>query len=129
MGTAFRRTITFTLIAAALPLAGAAETGAPAMASSSNQLGFDLYRSLRGEGGNFVFSPASIFVAMVMPWSGARAETAAQMGRVLHVQGAPEAVLPAAGALIKGLEDARGANTLRIANRLFAEKSYAFERP
>ena len=98
------------------------------MASSSNQLGFDLHRSLRGQPGNFVFSPASIFVAMVMPWSGARAATATQMSRVLHLDGTPDTVLPAASAMIKGLEDARGNNTLRIANRLFAEKSYAFER-
>jgi serpin B len=130
MPSAARRTAAFTLIAATLPLlAGAAETGAPAMATNGNQLGFDLYRSLRGQGGNFVFSPASIFVAMVMPWSGARAETAAQMSRVLHLQGTPDAVLPAASALIKGVEGARGSNTLRIANRLFAEKSYTFERP
>lgn len=129
MPTAVRRITAFTLItAAAALLAGAAEPGAPAMANSSNQLGFQLHRSLRGQPGNFVFSPASIFVALVMPWSGARGATATEMSRVLHLDGTPDTVLPAASALLKSLEDARGANTLRIANRLFAEKSYTFER-
>src|SRR5262245_40487716 len=100
----------------------------PDLAGSSNQLGFDLHRSLRAQPGNLVFSPASIFVAMVMPWSGARGATAAEMTRVLHLRGTPDTVLPAAGALLKGLEAARGANTLRIANRLYAEKSYTFEQ-
>jgi serpin B len=124
-----RRAALLTLLAAAVAAGSGppARAAAPAaLADGSNQLGFDLHRALRGQPGNFVFSPASIFLALVMPWSGARGATAAQMGKVLHVDGTPEAVLPAAGAMLKGLEEARGTNTLRIANRLFAEKSYTF---
>src|SRR5687768_5483285 len=88
-----------------LPASGAATPATPDLAASSNQLAFDLHRSLAGQPGNVAFSPASIFVALLMPWSGARGETAAEMGRVLHLQGASEAVVPAAGALLRTLND------------------------
>jgi serpin B len=107
---------------------GWASAAAPDLARSSNQLGFDLHRSLRAQPGNLVFSPASVFVALVMPWSGARGATAAEMGRVLHLDGPPDSVLPAARGLLEGLESAGGGNTLRVANRLYAERSYTFER-
>jgi serpin B len=119
-----------TLIALAAPLlARGAPPAAPDLASSSNQLGFDLHRALRGEPGNFAFSPASIFVALVMPWSGARGATAAETARVMHVTGGAEAAVPAAAALLGRLNDpARTAYTLRVANRLFADKSLPIER-
>lgn len=102
---------------------------APDLAAGSNQLGFDLHRALRGQPGNLAFSPASIFVALVMPWSGARGATATEMGRVLHVDGGAEAALPAAAAMLGRLDDSsRTAYTLRAANRLFADKSLPIER-
>ncbi|HET8644896.1 MAG TPA: serpin family protein, partial [Vicinamibacteria bacterium] len=118
-------------LALACPLVGRG-SAAPGvdLAGSSNRLGFDLQRALRGQAGNFAFSPASIFVALVMPWSGARGATATEMGRVLHLDAAPDAVLPQASALLGRLHDPqRTAYTLRVANRLFAERSYTFEKP
>jgi serpin B len=127
MTTSVRLAAVFMLLALVVPPIARAAGNAPDLASRSNQLGFDLYGSLRGAPGNFVFSPASIFVALVMPWSGARGATAAEMSRVLHLDGTPDTVLPQAAALLKSLDEARSKNTLRVANRLFAEKSYTFD--
>jgi serpin B len=50
------------------------------------------------------------------------------MARVLHISGPPEAVLTQAKALVDALDSAqRPQVTLRVANRLFAEKSYRLE--
>lgn len=101
----------------------------PDLAGSSNHLGFDLYRSLKSQPGNLAFSPASISIALTMPWSGARGATASQMAAALHLAAPPDAVLPASGALLRGLNQPRTAYTLRVANRLFVEKSYPLQQP
>jgi serpin B len=117
------------LLATPLLSRAAPPPAGPDLSTASNRLAFDLHRALRSQPGNLAFSPASIFVALSMPWSGAKGATAAEMARVLHLEGSPEAVLPAAGALLRGLNDpGRTAYTLRVANRLFAEKSYPLER-
>jgi serpin B len=94
------------------------------LARSSNALGFDLYQRLRGEPGNLVMSPASITTALAMPWDGARGETAAQMQRVLHLEGTADEVLATAGRLSRSLQDPSRPVVFRIANQLFAEKTY-----
>jgi serpin B len=107
-----------------------ARAAGPDLSRASNQLGFDLYRSLKAQPGNLTFSPASIFIALTMPWSGARGATARQMAGTLHLTATPDAVAPAAGALLRSLnQPARSAYTLRVANRLFLEKSYPLEKP
>ena len=123
-------------VVAALALAAVSATGwaaapVPDLAAGSNRLGFELYRSLAWQPGNLAFSPASISVALLMPWAGARGETAAEMGRVLHLEGATPAVaVKQAAGLLGTLNDpARTDLTLRVANRLFAERTYALERP
>jgi serpin B len=130
-----RRALVGVVAAAALaaPRAvGAGEApaaGGPGLAEASNRLAFELHRSIAAQPGNVAFSPASIFVALLMPWTGARGETAAEMARVLHLQGRPESVLPEAAALLRALNDpARTDYTLRVANRLFAERTYTLER-
>jgi len=112
------------VIAASLARGGPAGPGG-GLARGSNQFAFELHRVLRAQPGNLAFSPASISIALAMTWSGARGTTAAQMGKVLHLQGAPGTVMPEAGALLKALNDpARTSYTLRVANRLFVEKTY-----
>ena len=101
--------------------------GGPDLAKSSNRFAFDLYRALKAEPGNFTFSPASISIALTMPWSGARGATATQMAATLHLAGPPDTVVPAAGALLRGLNQPGRTGTLRVANRLFVEKSYPLE--
>lgn len=119
-------------VAAGLLLAGAAlaEVPMPAaadLAKQSNSFGFDLYGRLRGAPGNLVVSPASISTALAMTWAGARGETAAQMKKVMHFEGTPQAVALASGQLVKGLTDPSRPVVFRVANRLFGEKAFRFE--
>lgn len=99
------------------------------LARSSNAFGFDLYAQLRATPGNLIVSPASITTALAMTWGGARGETAAQMKKVLHLDGAPADVMAVSGALARSLEDPSRPIIFRIANRLFGEKSFTFEKP
>lgn len=94
------------------------------LARSSNAFGFDLYRRLRQTPGNLVVSPASITTALTMPWGGAREETAAQMRSVLHLEGTADEVMTASGELSRSLQDPSRPVVFRIANQLFAEKTY-----
>ncbi len=97
------------------------------LARSSNELGFDLYRRLRRTPGNLVMSPASITTALAMTWGGARGETAAQMRRVLHLEGTADEVMAVSGELARSLESPSRPIVFHIANRLFAEKTYELQ--
>ena len=98
------------------------------LAKSSNALAFDLYAKARAQGGNLALSPISISTALTMTWAGARGETAAQMKKVLHAEGEPTPAMDVAGKLLASFGNADSKVTLRVANRLFGEKTYAFER-
>ena len=94
------------------------------LAQSSNAFGFDLYQRLRQKPGNLVMSPASLTTALTMAWGGARGETAAQMGKVLHLQGTAGEMMTASGQLARSLQDPSRPLVFRIANQLFGEKTY-----
>jgi serpin B len=96
---------------------------------STGAFGFDLYQRARPQSGNFAVAPASVSMALSMTWAGARGETAEEMKRVLHVQGTPAEVMAASGKLAAALQEPSRPVKLRIANRLFGEKSYKFEQP
>ena len=100
---------------------------AAAFARASNAFGLELYGKLRDQTGNLALSPASLSLALTMAWAGAQGETAAQMQKVLHLEGASEQVLGSAGKLGAFLQSPAQPVTVRLANRLFGEKSYAFE--
>lgn len=115
------------LLARILGAGEAPESGKEAavrLAQSSNAFGFDLYQRLREKPGNLVMSPASITTALAMPWGGARGETAAQMRTVLHFQGTPDEVMAASSELSRSLQNPTRPIVFRIANQLFAEKTY-----
>src|SRR4029079_7165625 len=94
------------------------------IAHSSNAFGFDLYQRLRQTPGNLVVSPASITTALTMTWGGAEGETAAQMRKVLHLEGTPDEVRTTSGQLARSLQDPSRPIVFRIANQLFVEKAY-----
>ena len=96
-------------------------------AKASNAFALDLYGKLRGREGNLAVSPMSISTALTMTWAGARGETAAQMARVLHVEGTAAQAADVAGRLVASYRDPGKKVTLRVANRLFGEETYAFE--
>ncbi len=97
------------------------------LASSSNALGFELFRARRSAPGNLVLSPASISAALAMTYGGARGETEAQMKRTLELEGPREAVMAGWGKLSLALQDPARPLKLRIASRLFGEKTVKFE--
>lgn len=99
------------------------------LAKGNNAFAFDLYAKLREKKGNLAVSPASITTALSMTWAGARGDTAAQMKKVLHAEGTPEQALDVSGKLVASFRDPAKQVTLRIANRLFGEKTYSFEKP
>jgi serpin B len=116
----------------AKPVSTAAAKALPAgelkaLAAGNNAFAIDLYARARSRKGNLALSPFSISTALTMTWGGARGETAAQMKKVLHADGTPERAADAAGKLIAGYAAADQKVTLRVANRLFGEKSYAFD--
>jgi serpin B len=98
------------------------------LASSSNALGFDVYGKVRAAPGNLAMSPASISAALAMTYGGARGDTEAQMKRVLHLDGARDGVMTDWGNLARGLQDPARPLKLRIANRLFGEKTVKLEQ-
>jgi len=115
----------------ALAAPGVAPPSAEALARlarSSNAFGFDLYRRVRLQPGNLILSPASLTTALTMTWGGARGETAEQMRKVLHLEGSPDEVRATAGRLTRSLEDPSRPVIFRIANQLFAEKTYQLQK-
>lgn len=97
---------------------------------ASNDFAWDLYRQLQGRKGNLFFSPTSIDLALVMTWTGARGETAREMGATLnlagHSGGNPESVSLAYGDLQKAIVGTDVPYTLSIANRLWGQSGYRF---
>lgn len=96
-------------------------------ATSSNGLGFDLYAKLAAKPGNVAFSPASIETALTMTWAGSRGDTAAQMKSVLHLSDDRDAALAAAEKTLAALAAPHDGYELLVADRLFGERSYAFD--
>ena len=102
----------------------------PNLTTSINALGVDLYGRLRSRPGNLSIAPMSISLALAMTYAGARSETAAQMAKVLHFDMDADALNGAAERLLKSVSAGGGSGgELKIANRLFGEKSYTFEAP
>jgi serpin B len=97
-------------------------------ARSSNGFGLDLYRQLRAKPGNLVVSPASVTTALAMAWGGARGKTAEEMQAVLRFDRPAAETMQVSGRLAATLTDPSRPVTFRIANRLFGEQTYRFER-
>ena len=96
-------------------------------AASNNAFALDLFAAMCRWQGNLVFSPFSIGAALATTLPGARGETAAEIRRVLHLDGAADEALDVAATLLASVRDPEGHVVLRVANRLFGDASYAFE--
>lgn len=110
--------------APAAPAPAAGET--KPLAVGSNAFAVDLWPRVAKPGDNVAFSPASVSLALAMTWAGAKGETAAQMKRVMHFEGDQDATATGWGRLARALASPGRPLQLRIANRLFGERSYAF---
>jgi serpin B len=114
----------------------ASPSDANAAAASIDAFGLDLYRQLGAGGGNLVFSPTSVAIALALARAGARGETATEMDAVLHALGLEQqaAGLNALDLALAGrsgsFADEAGKMhdvTLRIANTPFAQRDMALE--
>lgn len=123
-----------TLAQAQLPRASADPATAASAADDIDAFGIDLLRAISG-GGNTVFSPASIALALAMAEIGANGETASQMNAVLHGVAADggsglNALSQALAARSGSFKDSEGREinlTLRIANAPFAQAGLELE--
>src|SRR5919109_159618 len=114
-------------------------------ATATNQLAVDLHRQLATGDANLCVSPYSIESALAMTFAGADGETRTEMARVLHFTGDASSVSASFASLQHSLEEmsAKTAElakkskefggpsepiTLKIANRLFAQKDYDFRQ-
>jgi len=112
-------------------------------ATTTNQLGVDLYRQIATGDGNLCLSPYSIQSALAMTFAGADGKTRSEMAHVLHFSNDGDTIHASFAALQKSLEEmakktariAQDSNktggpsepiTLAIANRLFAQSGYDF---
>jgi serpin B len=102
------------------------------LVGDNNAFALDLYRSLRKDDGNLVFSPYSISLALAMTYAGARGETASQMAGALHYSLQPALLHPAFDQLDLALApsstpaaEAGQPLQLSIANAVWAEQTLA----
>lgn len=98
------------------------------LARSINAFAVELWSKVRGSGGNLAVSPASISFALTMTWGGARGDTEAELKQVLHFEGTADETMASAGQLLQAWNTNSGPALLRVANRLFGAKNYAFEQ-
>jgi serpin B len=145
----------FFLLAAALLTACASEIGQakearsdiprqmkPAVASADLQsqadgntaFALELYRQIRSEPGNLIYSPYSISTALAMTYAGARGETAQQMADTLHFDLPPDQLHPAFNALDLALRPPQPPKDvpeedrfqLSVANSLWGQQDFTF---
>ncbi|NUP05968.1 MAG: serpin family protein [Polyangiaceae bacterium] len=108
------------------------QVGAPSQddrkrqAATNNAFAFEIYEHIDRPGENVAVSPVSISTALTMAWAGAKGETEAQMRKVLHLEGTRDEVLARTAKTLGALQTSKDYE-LAIANRLFGEKSSAFE--
>ena len=96
----------------------------PTLAQSTDAFALALWAKASTKPGNLAVSPTSIAIALAMTAGGAKGDTLAELRRALQLAGAPEDY----GKLAAALQGNANALALRIANRLFGEKSFAFEQ-
>jgi serpin B len=104
------------------------------LVNGNSEFAFDLYQSLKKEGGNLFYSPYSISLAVAMTYGGARGETAKQMADTLHYLLPQSALHPAFNSLDIELgkrgEGAKGKDSkgfrLNVVNAIWGQKDYQF---
>jgi serpin B len=98
-----------------------ASEGRTAVVRGSNRFAVDLYHRVRGEEGNLLMAPLSLYAAFGMTYGGARSRTAEEMADVLHVEIAPEPLHRELGSLLRDLESSAIGNRLQLANAVWPQ--------
>ncbi len=97
---------------------------------ANNRFALDLYTRLADDpanrNDNLFFSPFSISSALAMTYEGARGTTAGEIRSVFHFPENQSTMRSGFAEIIAGINNKTNAYTLRTANALWAEKTYAF---
>lgn len=97
---------------------------------SNNQFAIDFYKQIATqEKGNIFFSPFSLSTAMAMTYAGAKGVTQEQVAQVFHFSENTEKYHIQLGNTIKQVNSKTGTIQLKIVNNLWAEKTYALNKP
>ena len=137
-----KRLLVFYVIGRLISAMAQAATNFDLAATATNQLAVDLYRQLATGDENLCISPYSIQSALAVTFAGVDGETRTEMAHVLHFPNDGD-VLASFSALQHSLEEMSAKTAelakeskkfggpsepiaLTIANRLFAQKGYAF---
>lgn len=98
-------------------------TESEAFGNDNNGFALALFEQLRHSPGNLFFSPFSIRTVLAMACSGARGETAAQMGDVLRVETSGDTPHTAFSEIIERLNTVgRGTQEMLVANALWGQR-------
>ncbi|TRY57045.1 hypothetical protein DNTS_023946 [Danionella cerebrum] len=97
------------------------------LARANSLFALDLYRALseNSPDGNIFFSPLSISAALSMVFLGARRDTAREMEKVLSFSSVPD-VHSHFESLTSSINNPSASYILRLASRLFGEKTFSF---
>ncbi len=112
----------------------AGQTEISELVDGNSEFAFDLYRALKDEEGNLLYSPYSISAALAMTYAGARGETAQEMADTLHFTLPQNRLHPAFNWLDLELaergEEAEGKDDkpfrLNIVKAIWGQKDYSF---
>jgi serine protease inhibitor len=138
-----KRSLIFQLFGALVVTMAHAATNFDLAAKATNELAVDLQRQLATGNENLCISPFSLQSALAMTFAGADGDTRGEMARVLHFPSDASTVAASFASLQHSLEEMSiktaelakkskefggpsEAIALSIANKLFAQKSYAF---
>jgi len=114
--------------------APAAEEDVSSLVSGNNAFALNLYRKVRKQDANLIFSPYSISLALAMTYAGARGETENEMSAVMNFSLEQPFLHPAFKSLdtriktnTRGEEIEDSSNfILRIVNSIWGQKGYEF---
>lgn len=118
--------------------ADAAPDLAQPFSAAIGSFGWDLYQELASPDANLVFSPHSIGMALAMTRAGAAGETAAELDRVLHLDGvaaphgganAVDLALAAAAGEHERPDGSTAEIEIGIANALWSQEGFGFQEP
>jgi len=93
---------------------------------ANSQFACDLYRKLSATKGNLFLSPFSISMALGMTYAGARNQTAAEMGKVLHYSN--PTVQSGMGYLMADLTKKNRGYELIVANGIWPARRFALDK-
>ena len=124
----FVRTCVAVIVAVVLQVRTATGSEINTLVEGNTAFALQLYAKLHSQDGNLAFSPYSISSALAMTCAGARGETAQQMEQVLHFDQSQADLSPRFHQLDKALKSAKGGNELNIANSIWPQKKYPFQK-